>query len=306
LTDGVKSVSNEPIRLPYFDWDKAKYFYYVAKLKNMNETAKFLNIAQPALSRKIITLENHLNCKLFTRTPKGLEITRKGEELFAIIERTFLELKGFSYNASVSSNNGQKRKIRIATTQPIAAYILNDPLISYMDNNPEVTFEVIADNQHIDVLINDVDIAIRPFDTNGKGLEQIPLFILVKQLFASPGYLKKFGAPKDVEDLNNHRFISYAQPEKHPYSDILWSLKLGMPQNEVREPVFTANAIECLVEAAQKGVGIFGCFEKMALIKNSGLKKILPHISDTPTQWYFAYTKAFESDKQIEGIKNFL
>jgi hypothetical protein len=22
----------DPIRLPYFDWDKAKYFYYVAKL----------------------------------------------------------------------------------------------------------------------------------------------------------------------------------------------------------------------------------------------------------------------------------
>jgi DNA-binding transcriptional LysR family regulator len=294
------------IRLPYFDWDKAKYFYFVAKLGSLSETGKFLNISQPSLSRKIIILEEHLKCKLFTRTSKGLELTRKGEELFTIIERTFLELKGFSYNTAVTTNNGQKRKIRISTTHPVAAYILNEHLISYNKLHPEIIFEVIADDQLIDLVINDVDIAIRPFNPDAKGLEQELLFTLEKKLFASYEYLEKYGEPHSIKDLDNHHFLAHAQPEKHPYSNILWILKLGMNGNEIREPVFTSNTLECLVEAAQKGLGIIGGFEKMSLIRNAGLKSILASITDVFVEWYCIYPKAFKNDAQIMDINAFL
>jgi DNA-binding transcriptional LysR family regulator len=295
-----------PIRLPYFDWDKAKHFYYIAKLGSFSETGKFLNISQPSLSRKISILEDHLKCKLFIRTPKGLDLTRKGEELFAIIERAFLDLKGFSYNAAVTTDNGQKRKFRISTTHAISAYILNEHLISYTQLHPDIIFEIISDDQVIDLIVNDVDMAIRPFAPEANNLHQEYLFTLEKKLFASTEYLKKYGEPQTVEDLPHHYILAHAQPEKHPYSDILWILKLGMPKNQVREPVFASNTLECLVEAAQKGLGILGGYEKMSLIKNSGLKNILPAIADTAIKWYCIYPQSFKSDKQIEDIQNFL
>src|SRR5262249_46345814 len=151
-----------------------KYFYFVVKLGGVTNAAKFLNITQPAVSRKIQGLEDRINCKLFIRTPIGLEITRKGEELFEIIEQTFLSLKGFAYNASISSNfnNGRKRKIRISTTHAIATYILSEPLITYNQMCPEIILEIITEERQIDLAVKDIDIAIRPYQELAKGIEQ--------------------------------------------------------------------------------------------------------------------------------------
>jgi DNA-binding transcriptional LysR family regulator len=302
----VNNLEDPFIRLPYFDWDKAKYFYYVAKMGSLSETGKFLNISQPSLSRKIIILEEHLKCKLFTRTSKGLELTRKGEELFTIIERTFLELKGFSYNTAVTTNNGQKRKIRISTTHPIAAYILNEHLLAYNTLCPEIIFEVIADDQTIDIIINDVDLAIRPYDTEVKGLQQDPLFTLKKKLYASSKYLEKYGEPKRVEELKNHYIVAQTDPKTHPYSDIHWILKLGIEEGERHTPIFTSNSLECLIEAVIEGKGIISCYEEMKIVRNNGLKQILPSITGEAVTWYCTYSKSLSGDKDFQNFKDYI
>lgn len=301
-----KNNSNKFIKLPYFDWDKAKYFYYIARFLSLSEASKFLNISQPALSKKLAILENHLNCKLFIRKHAGLQLTRKGEELFVIIEKAFIDLKGFSYDTYVSSNNGNKRKIRISTTHAIASYILNEHLIDFNELHPDIIFDVIADDEIIDLVINDVDIAIRPYDTQAKGIEQDYLFSLERQLFASDKYLEKNGIPLKVEDLDKHHFVSFEHPEKYKYSDIYWSLKLGMKKNEIREPVYISNSLECLIEAAKNDIGIVTCYEIMTIIKKSGLKNILPLIKGEETKWYFTYFNKLKEDEKIQNIRDFL
>ena len=293
-------------RLPYFDWDKAKDFYYVAKLGSFSEAGKFLNISQSSLSRKIKILEDHLNFKVFTRLPHGLELTRKGEELFAIIERTFLELKGLNYNSAVMANNGQKRKIRIATTHAIAAYILSDHIIAYNKQHPNVMFEIISDDHMIDIILNDVDITIRPFNKNAVGVEQDHLFTLEKKLYASEEYLSQYGEPKNIEDLKNHHIIAPARTESYPYSDLNWILRLGMPKEKMHDPIFTSTLLECLIEAAKNGLGIIGGYEQMSILKKSGLKNILPDICDTSVKWFCTYPQSFKNDQQIEHIRNYL
>lgn len=306
MKDSKELKENNFVRLPYFDWDKAKDFYYVAKLGSFSEAGKFLNISQSSLSRKIKILEDHLNCRLFTRLPHGLEITRKGEELYAIIERTFLDLKGFNYNAAVTTNDGQKRKIRVSTTHPVSAYILSEHLISYNFLHPEIILEIIAEDRLIDLSINDVDIAIRPYESNIKGIEQELLFTLKKKLFASIPYLDKNGEPTSIEDLKYHPVISHPQAERYPYSDLNWILKLGMSEEEIKTPIFSSNSLETAVAAAQRGIGILGSYEQMSLIRQSKLKNILPNIFSTPVEWYYVYPNFLNKDVYILGMLNYL
>jgi len=301
-----KDSENTFSRLPYFDWDKAKYFYYVAKLGSLSETGKFLNISQPSLSRKIIILEEHLKCKLFTRTPKGLELTRKGEELFAIVERAFLELKGFSYNNIIIAGNGQRRKIRVATTHAMAAYILSEHLIEYNKLHPEIIFEIITNDQLIDLVINDVDLTVRPYDFEAKGVEQEHLFTLEKKLFASADYLNKYGEPQTIEDLKSHYIIAPAAIEKHPYSNLDWILKLGMPEGKLRKPVFSSNSLECLVKNAKKSLGIIGGYEEMDIIRDAGLTRILRTIKGPTIEEYIIYPSYLGKDYMFNDLKNFL
>ena len=44
----------------HFDWEKVKTFYYVAKLGSFTNTANFLHLSQPALSKQIASLEKIL------------------------------------------------------------------------------------------------------------------------------------------------------------------------------------------------------------------------------------------------------
>lgn len=307
-----KNINQDFVRLPYFDWDKAKDFYYVAKLGSFSEAGKFLNISQSSLSRKIKILEDHLNFKVFTRLPHGLELTRKGEELFEIIEKTFLELKGLTYNSSVMANNGQKRKIRISTTHALASYVICDLIIDYNKINPHIIFELIGDDHLIDVVLNDLDIAIRPIGAgitdipNETGVSQELLFSVQKKLYASREYLNTYGEPKSIDDLKKHHFIAFGHPERHPYANINWSLTLGMPEGRLHEPVFTSNSVECMIEAAKKGLGIVGSYENYKIIKESNLINILPDIKDSVIEDYIIYPDYLKNDKEIINFKNFL
>ena len=177
-----KIEQEEIIKVGHFSWDKAKHFYYVARSGSISGAAKFLNMLQSALSRRISDLENDLGCQLLVRQSRGITLTRKGEEFLEIIERTYQDLKKFNYNNTVMSHNGQKRKIKISTTQPIAAHILGNHIINYSKINPEIIFEVITNDQLIDLTVNDVDMAIRPYSSDIKGIKQELLLSMEKKL----------------------------------------------------------------------------------------------------------------------------
>lgn len=299
-------------RFRNFDWEKAKTFYYVAKCGTFTKAAEFLNISQSAVSRQIIYLEQHLGCPLFARHNGGLKLTRKGEELFSLVEATFLGFTGFTRNTHTQMTNGKKRKIRIAATHSFSAYLLNDFIIEYNKKYPHFIFEVIGDDRLIDIVLNDVDIAIRPVDLqtldipNNQNIQQEYLASFEKKLYASLEYLEKHGEPQTVEDLKNHHLIAYAHPQEHPYSEVNWILKLGLPKGRLHQPVYASNSIECAINAAEKGVGIVSNYDELSLIKKSGLKNILPHVKCKKLKEYFIYQSYLKGDEEIMGLKNYL
>lgn len=299
-------LENEIPKFRNFDWEKAKSFYYIAKCGSFANAARFLNISQSALSRQVLHLEYHLGCPLFTRHSEGIKLTRKGEEIFAVAEMAFLGFKGATQDTRATSANGKKRKIRIATTHAISTYILDRLIFAYNKSYPHLIFELITDDHLIDVVLNDVDIAIRPYDSAARGIIQEELFTLEKKLYASPEYLEKYGEPQCVEDLKNHRIIAPAHPEEFPYAELTWILKLGMPEGEAHEPAFTSTSIESLVKAAENGLGIIGSYEKMEIIRNAQLKNILPGIKDKEIKEYFIYPNYLKKDDEIIDLKNYL
>lgn len=311
-----KNSDDELARLPYFNWDKAKYFYHAAKLGSFSATAEFFNIDQSAISRKISSLEYDLKCQLFIRLPRGIKLTQSGEKLFAIIEKTFLEFREFAYYVDTKNKKNsvaRQRKIRIVSTYALATYVLNDLLALYNEKKPHLIFELIGNDNLIDIPLNNIDIAIRPLDSRIKGEDKRQngvqydyLFSIQKRLYAAQIYLGKYGIPQKVEDLKDHRLLAYSSLDEHPYADINWALRLGMPDGEFHKPVFTSNSVEILINAAKNGVGIVSSYKEFNTIRDSNLVNILPDIKHYPVRDYFIYPDYYKDDEEILGIRDYL
>jgi len=72
------------IRSTYFmnKLDLYRVFCEVAKSQSFSKAASALYMTQPAVSQAIMQLERELEIRLFTRTPKGVNLTNEGKLLF--------------------------------------------------------------------------------------------------------------------------------------------------------------------------------------------------------------------------------
>ena len=59
-----------------------EYFVQVAEIGSFSKAAVVLDIAQPALSRHVRSLETDLKTYLFTRNGRGVTLTEPGKRLF--------------------------------------------------------------------------------------------------------------------------------------------------------------------------------------------------------------------------------
>ena len=66
--------------------DQLDAFEAVARLGSFTAAASKLHLTQPALSRRIQSLEEHLNAALFFRKPSGIELTGAGFRLLRFVE----------------------------------------------------------------------------------------------------------------------------------------------------------------------------------------------------------------------------
>lgn len=295
-----------------FDWNKAKLFYHIAKCGGFVKAARVAGVDQASLTRQIQVLEKQVGCPLLVRKVGGTTLTRKGEELLAQVAPFFLGMRGFCGNAHVEIGEEKKRKIRIATTHALVSYVISDLVLDYSQQNPHLCFELIGDDYLTDILLSDVDIAIQPLDPRVKekkieGVHYDYLFSLEKKLYASANYINTYGEPQTVEDLINHRIITFPQLATDPHNNIInWILTLGMPEGELHNPIYISNSIDSLIDAAERGIGIIGSYEHYKIIKNSNLKVVLPSIKEKLFKMYFIYPDYLKEDEVIMDIKNYL
>ena len=87
--------------------DYYRIFYYVAKYGNFTKAPRTLGNSQPNVTRAMNCLEQQLQCSLFIRTNRGVQLTPEGERLYVRVSAAMTQL--FAAEEELGDSGGLSR-----------------------------------------------------------------------------------------------------------------------------------------------------------------------------------------------------
>ena len=286
------------------DWDKLKIFHAVAESGSFTKASTVLNLSQSAISRQIQSLENELKIHLFERHARGLVLTDNGEYLYKTAHEVISKLK--DVEATLNDEKDKLTgKLTVTTVVSFGTTWLTPRIKEFMSLHPEIEVELIFDDKELDLSTRQADVGI--FMRRPKQLNYIQkkLIDLHYHIYASTKYLEKNGHPKNLRDLDKHKFISYGRGAPSPVFNPDWALKLGSKDSKKRKPVMKVNSVYGLLLAVQSGVGL-AALPDYITVNVPNITKVLPDTEGPLTETHFVYPQSLKNVAKVKAFRNFL
>ena len=286
------------------DWDKLKIFHTVAEAGSFTNASTILNLSQSAISRQIQSLEKDLKINLFERHARGLVLTSNGEYLFKTANDVISKLKEVESNLSEEKNQ-IKGKLIVTTVVSFGTTWLTPRIKEFMDLHPEIEIELIFDDKELDLATRQADVAIRMRRPKQLNLIQKKFVNFNYHIYGSNEYLQKNGYPKNLKDLDKHKFITYGKGAPSPVYNPDWVLKVGSKEGKKRKSLMKVNSVYGLLLAVQSGVGL-AALPDYITYNVSGITKVLPDETGKPTETHFVYPASLKDNARLIAFRNFL
>jgi DNA-binding transcriptional LysR family regulator len=229
-------------------------FVAVATHRSFRRAADELGAAPSTLSHAMRALEERMGVRLLNRTTRSVSPTEAGFQLLQSLQPALASLD----NAldSVAPFRGQVTgTVRINAPRVAAAILVRDVLPILGERYPDVTVDLVAEGQLIDIVQAGFDAGVRLAGSIPRDMIAVPIgpplrFVCV----ASPAYLDRAGTPTTPDELAGHRCIGHRLPSGRLYR---WEFeRAGQAISlDVTGPV-TLDDEDLMVDAAIRGLGV--------------------------------------------------
>lgn len=285
--------------------EKLRIFFHVAREGSLKKVSSYMDLTPPSISKYIADLEKTLGYSLFFRKKRGLELTEKGHLLYESCADSILTLEGCLQN-SLAKKKSPLKELSIVTTNGALSILLTRIICDFLDFNPDVNIKLMTTNENIDFKASKADVGVLPKSYTQEGIHYKKLITFHSKLFASKEYLEKYGRPKDIKDLANHRLISFYTEFPGNRGNVDWHLTRSTDKNDFRRSCFAVDSAVCQWEAAKKGLGIFPIAREFPYISESGLEEILENEAGTVFDVYFLFRSIAIKSKLSDAFYKFL
>lgn len=262
-------------------------FVRIVERGSMTAAATDLGVSQPAVSKLLRNLEAHAGARLIERNSRALRPTAQGLSLYeaaggalAVIDAA---LEGV--RSDVAAIGGS---LRLHGPACIGEGHLHRIVADFQDRYPAVTVELIIENRSVDLIHENVDLALRMGPPADQNTIVRRIGFSRRILVASPAYLCRRGRVSACEDLNGHDIVA-------TNASLLGGtlpLRRGDQKIEVSvRPKLITNNAQVLIDAlkAGKGVGTTQVLLVADELKSGALIRVLPEYEIEPTEFFLVY-----------------
>ncbi len=123
------------------DFSTLQTFVAVAEQESFSKAAEHLHLTQPAVSKRIATLETELDIRLFDRIGRKITLTEAGRELLRSARRIILEIED-SLRALSNLSGRVAGRLSMGTSHHIGLHRLPPVLRAYVGRYPDVELDM--------------------------------------------------------------------------------------------------------------------------------------------------------------------
>ncbi|SUB01953.1 D-malate degradation protein R [Pannonibacter phragmitetus] len=288
------------------DWDKLRIFHAAAQAGSFTHAGDSLNMSQSAVSRQVSALEQDLGIPLFHRHARGLLLTEQGELLYRTAREVLMKLEAVQTRLT-DSREKPSGVLRITTTVGLGSTWLTARINEFIDLYPDMELRLIFDDEELDLGMREADVAIRLRQPTQPDLIQRKLFTVHFHIYASPHYLKRYGTPKTIEDLDNHRIVTFGEHAPAYLRDMNWLETAHRPLGEPRRIVLRVNNVVAIKRAVDQGIGV-AILPDYIVENETGVVPVLTHLEDQIPSFdtYFVYPSELKNTARITAFRDFL
>ncbi|MCB1528443.1 MAG: LysR family transcriptional regulator [Hyphomicrobiaceae bacterium] len=286
------------------DWDKLKIFHAAAEAGSFTHAGETLHMSQSAVSRQVSSLEKDLKISLFHRHARGLVLTEQGEMLFHTVAEVMAKLQTAQTLLSDTTTR-PSGELKVTAAIGLGTVWITQRLREFLELYPEVRVELNLNDEHVDLSKRAADVALWTREPEQADLIRRPLFSMKVRAYASTHYIRRFGAPTSLQDLDKHRIVSYSGVPLQHLAAITWIETVGREGKEPRVPVFRANSVVALKYAVRSGIGI-GMIPDYMVEEESDLVTVLREIDPPTLPILFVYPEELKTSKKVQVLRDFL
>ncbi len=286
------------------DWDKLRIFHAAAQAGSFTHAGEALRMSQSAVSRQVAALEQDLGTALFHRHARGLVLTEHGDLLYRTAGEVLSRLETVKTRLS-DSKEKPTGTLRVTTTVGLGSTWLTDRVPEFLELHPTMALHLILRDQELDLSMREADVAIRLRQPVQPDLIQRKLFTVHFHIYAAPSYLARHGEPKSLEDLDNHRIVSFGVPVPPYLRDMNWLEVAGRATETPRDPILRINNLYALHNAVKRGVGV-AILPDYLTKEETDLVKLLPEAQVPSFATYFVYPAELKNSAKVNAFRDFL
>ena len=234
------------------DLQELSAYVKVVQTGSFTRAAEALGTQKAHLSRLVTGLESKLGVRLLERTTRSLSLTEVGREIF---ERAVSILGAVDEAKRVAQKTQAEPRgvLKLTCGVEFGTIAVSRWISAYLDRYDQVQVQADFTGRLVDLVHEGFDLAIRLGNLPDSSLAARKLGDLEYGLFASPGYLKRRGAPPGPDALGSHDLLAFAggaQPN-------MWRLRSGEHEATLDlTPRLRVNNSFAVRDAAAQGLGI--------------------------------------------------
>ncbi|MFP5500152.1 LysR family transcriptional regulator [Pseudomonas sp. PE-S1G-1] len=254
-----------------------KVFVRIYERSSFTLAADDLNLPRATLTHTLNQFEAWLGTRLLERSTRRVRPTLDGEAYYLRCVQLLAELE----EAELAFRSvAPKGRLRVDLHGTLAKYFVIPALPQFMARYPEIELSISEADRFVDLIAEGVDCVLRAGTLGDSALIGRRVATLRQVTCASPAYLRKYGEPKRLADLGEHRAVNYVSRTTAKLFPFEFMVD-GQVQEVTIEGALSVFGAEIYSASAVAGLGIIQCpHYRIAELINQGVMQEI--LIDTP------------------------